>query len=106
MNERWRKILAAKELLGLGDQASLREIKSAYRRLAKERHPDLTAAHPGETGNHDMRELNTAYGVLMEHCASYRLPLSPPANPSESMDPEEWWRERFGEDPLWGSKRK
>ncbi|MDA8161220.1 MAG: DnaJ domain-containing protein [Desulfobacteraceae bacterium] len=104
MNERWRKIVAAKELLGLGDQASLREIKSAYRRLAKQRHPDLT--RPSETPNADMRELNAAYGILMEHCASYRLPLSPPANPAEALDPEEWWRERFGEDPLWGSKRK
>lgn len=60
LTKKWQKILAAKTLLGLGDQASLQEIKAAYRRLAKGCHPDLA---PQSGKSLAMRELNAAYAV-------------------------------------------
>ena len=102
MTRKWPKILAAKALLGLGDQATLREIKAAYRKRAKEYHPDL--AREGGEGT-SMQEINAAYAVLIDYCSAYRFPLLPPQDAAEPMDDEEWWLNRFGEDPLWGRKR-
>ncbi|MBA3014260.1 MAG: J domain-containing protein [Proteobacteria bacterium] len=102
MTEKWQRIVAAKTLLGLGDQASMREIKEAYRKCAKEVHPDL--AVPGKPVT-PMQEINAAYAVLLEYCLNRRLPLLPPESGDEAMDPEDWWFDRFGEDPLWGRTR-
>jgi hypothetical protein len=102
LTKRWQEILAAKALLGLGGQASLQEIKAAYRKLAKECHPDL-AGQTAESGS--MRELSAAYAVLLAYCSTFRFPLVP-SEGSEPMDPEDWWLDRFGEDPLWGRNQK
>lgn len=49
-------------ILGVPENAAEEDIKSAYRRLAKEYHPD---AHPGDAKCEEMfREINEAYDVL------------------------------------------
>lgn len=49
-------------ILGVPENAAEEDIKSAYRRLAKEYHPD---AHPGDEKCEEMfREINEAYDVL------------------------------------------
>lgn len=103
MTRKWQKILAAKALLGLTDQATLREIKAAYRRRAKEHHPDLAQ---GAKDRESMQEINDAYAVLLDYCSTYRFPLLPSQDPAQPVDDEEWWLDRFGEDPLWGRKRQ
>lgn len=96
--QEWQKIGDAARVLGLGERASLAEIKKAYRRLSKERHPDL-AADP-ETAGPVMHELTEAYQVLLRYAERCRVPLAPDEN--EILDDEEWWMNRFGQDPLWG----
>lgn len=102
MRRKWQEILAAKELLGLGDLASMQEIRASYRKLAKLLHPDLALAEERVR----MQEINAAYALLLEYCATVRVPLTPGDDASAAMDPEEWWLDRFGEDPLWGRKRE
>lgn len=52
------------EVLGLSNSASEDEIKKAYRKLAKQYHPDL---NPGDaTAEEKFKEVNEAYGILSD----------------------------------------
>lgn len=52
------------EVLGLSKGASDEEIKKAFRKMAKEYHPDL---HPGDAeAEQKFKEVNEAYGVLSD----------------------------------------
>src|ERR1700722_2794370 len=52
------------EILGCQKGASIEEIKGAYRKLAKEHHPDR---NPGDKAcEHNIKELNEAYDVLKD----------------------------------------
>lgn len=93
------QLRAARELLGLDSCASLEEIKLAYRCKAKAHHPDLNETRAGEEERIEMHRLTEAYRVLTDYCFSYRIPLEPADPP---LDDEEWWLQRFGNDPLWG----
>lgn len=97
----WQKIYEAKEIFGLGDRATLGEIKRSYRNKCKQYHPDLVGddRKKGEM----MRKLTRAYDVLLRHCDQFRVPLVPADN--DALEPEDWWMDRFGQDPLWGKKR-
>ena len=104
-NDEWKKIVEAKTLLGLPDQASLAEIKKAYRRLSKEHHPDL-ARHKEEgpeAQRLEMHRLTEACQILLEYGKKYKIPLVP--GEDQPLDGEDWWMERFGDDPLWSPGR-
>ena len=98
---KWDEIAEARRVLGLGETASLKEIKAVYHRLSKERHPD---ARPDQRRQAEaaMSALNQAYGVLLAYGESFPLPLSPDGEHAAPLDAEDWWLDRFGEDPLWG----
>src|SRR3990172_5262373 len=53
------------EILGVEENASAQDIKKAYRRLAKEWHPDV---HQGDKAEAELRfkKINEAYGVLSD----------------------------------------
>jgi hypothetical protein len=93
------QLRAARQLLDLENCASLEEIKLAYRRKAKAHHPDLNEPQAGEEERIEMHRLTEAYRVLTDYCFSYRIPLEPEEGP---LDDEDWWMQRFGNDPLWG----
>jgi len=96
----WAEIKAAADLLGLGEKASLAEIKKAYRRLSRKHHPDVQNSGKKQIEEIAMHELNEAYQTLLGYCAAYRFPLAP--GKDEKLEGEDWWLDRFGQDPLWG----
>ncbi|MBC8037085.1 MAG: molecular chaperone DnaJ [Rhizobiales bacterium] len=52
------------EILGVGKSADEKELKAAYRKLAKQLHPD---ANPGDkTAEHKFKEISEAYDVLKD----------------------------------------
>lgn len=62
-----RRVFAATshyDMLGVRATASLEEIKQAYRRLARELHPDI---NPSPEAKHKMQQLNEAYHAIVRH---------------------------------------
>lgn len=104
--QEWKEIEAAAALLQLGETATLQEIKRAYRRLSKEYHPDLAQSASAEN-EQQMYRLTAAYELLRRHCETFRIPVKQPENAEEYdlYDPQEWWRARFGQDPIWSGKK-
>jgi DnaJ-class molecular chaperone len=100
-----RDIVAARDILGLPERATMEEIKFRYRSLMHQWHPDK---NPG-SGREDLQAkaaaINSAYRVIMTYCGQYRYSFTEEAI-REHLSAEEWWQERFGEDPIWGAGRK
>ena len=66
-------LIEARDRLGLGAYASLKDIKAAFRRLAKERHPDRAADEA--KAEEQMKQINRAYRILLAYCEQYPIPL-------------------------------
>ncbi len=96
----YEKIKRAREILGIEEEASLSEIRESYLRLLKMWHPD--SSPPCERGRCEerTRDIIWAYKVLKEYCYRYRISFSP-SEVEKYLSDEEWWKNRFGEGPLW-----
>lgn len=66
----FEEIDEARRLLGLGEAATLNEIKQAYRKIAFRYHPDRRGEDP--ECDEEMKKLNWAYKLLTEYCAGYK----------------------------------
>jgi len=91
----YQELTEALRVLGLGERASLAEIRRCYHQLARRHHPDA--------GGEDalaIRRINAAYRLLTAYCRSYRFNFSH----EEFLEqvPEERLRQQFGSDPVWG----
>jgi curved DNA-binding protein len=54
------------EILGVDRKASDKEIKSAYRKLARKWHPDLHSGKDKEKAEEKIKQINEAYEVLSD----------------------------------------
>jgi len=67
------KIDEARRILGVGDMATLEEIKTAYREVARKSHPDLCPGMSEEECDEKFREATRARDILMEYIRVYRF---------------------------------
>lgn len=83
----------ARELLGLGQRASRKEIRSAYRRAARRWHPDRAPSPQAEAEYRErMQQVNLAYQRIQQFIEDYRFELlEKPA----SEDLMNGWYNRF-----------
>ena len=98
----WEAIDRARDLLKLGDRATSGEMKRAYHRMCKKYHPDRTDG--SEQDSEIMYRITDAYELLMRYTEEYRFPLTP--GDGDIYDAEDWWMDRFGQDPLWGRHKR
>jgi len=89
---------AALHVFGLGERATLREIKARYRELARQHHPD--GGNRGDTA--EIYRVIEANRLIMDYVESYRVGFS--EREYWEQDPEERLRRRFVDDPLWGKR--
>jgi DnaJ-class molecular chaperone len=68
----FNEIEEARRLLGLGEAATLKEIKTAYRTMAHCHHPDKYGSVDSEKNEEVMKRLNWAYKLLMDYCDNYK----------------------------------
>ena len=68
----FEEIDGARKVLGLGEIATLKEIKNAYRRLAHRYHPDKHSSVTGKESEEMMKGLNAAYTIIMEYYKNYK----------------------------------
>lgn len=94
----YRELKAALALFGLGDRATLRQIKARHRELVKQHHPDRSAAGDPE----QIRRINQAYALLRSYCENYRFGFS--EEEFLEQHPEERLRRQFGWDPVWSGE--
>ncbi len=95
----YQKVVAVKDVLGLGDCATLSEIKLAFRMYSKKHHPDIV--EDNAENRQKMQLVIEGYQVLLAYCAQYQFPLVIDSDDLE-IDDEDWWMNKFGQDPVWG----
>ncbi|OGQ97235.1 MAG: molecular chaperone DnaJ [Deltaproteobacteria bacterium RIFOXYD12_FULL_57_12] len=98
------EITNARILLALPERATLAEIRSSYRKLIRKWHPDRCREEQSRCREMAAR-LNAAYKLLTAYCAAYRFSFTLEEVQQYATD-EEWWLDRFGDDPLWGKNTK
>ncbi len=79
----------ARKILGLGEEASWREIREKYLELIKKTHPDR------KRGEEEIKKINWAYEIIKEYCENYFFSFR--KEDVERMDLEGRLREQFGE---------
>ena len=90
----------ALEIFGLGERATLRQIKRRHRQLVKQHHPDHIPSGDAEA----MVRINAAHEILMAYCENYRFSFS--EEEFFEQYPEERMKRQFGWDPLWGGAQE
>lgn len=62
----------ARKTLGLGETATLAEIKEAYHKLSLKYHPDKCESVDRQECEEIFKRINKANKILMSYCTSYR----------------------------------
>ncbi len=101
MKNTYQNLTEAREVLGIPEKATLKTIKAQYRTLLKQWHPD-TCPDEKEKCHEMTRKLVAAYMEIMTYCEQYKISFAR-EDMGDYLSPEEWWYERFGNDPLWGN---
>ncbi|MBN2034264.1 MAG: J domain-containing protein [Deltaproteobacteria bacterium] len=96
---KYQEIMEARKLLRLRESATMEEIKSNYRTLLSEWHPDKCLENQ-ERRNEMTRKIISAYKIIMHYCQHYQYSFSEEAV-KRHLSPEEWWFEHFGGETLY-----
>ena len=69
----YKKIEKARKILGLGEKATIPEIKDAFRKLSLKYHPDKCAGSDTKKCEEKFKEINNANETLIEYCLNYQI---------------------------------
>ena len=92
----------ARSLLGLGQTATLEEIKDAYRRLSLKYHPDRCKETDKRECEEMIKKINNAKDLLLVYCAGYRYSFKEKDVRIAVMDKEYYQHLRRFYDGLFG----
>jgi len=100
---KYQKITEARKLLELPERTTMKEIKSNYRSLLVKWHPDRCSENK-EQCDEMTRKIIAAYKTIITYCNQYKYSFSK-KEIRDYLPEDEWWFERFGDDPLWGNQK-
>ncbi|MEO5346325.1 MAG: J domain-containing protein [Magnetococcus sp. YQC-9] len=98
-----QRIYAAREILGIGEEATLAEIEARVKVLLKRWHPDRCPDDPEQCAQ-KTREILAATKTLRHYCAHYRYSFRV-EEVEKHLSPAEWMEQRFGGKPYWASAK-
>lgn len=85
----YAELQEALRVLGLGERASMKEIKARHRALVKRHHPDAGSTAEPEV----IRQINAAYRILQDYLCEYRFSFA--EHEFYEQNPEERFRQQF-----------
>jgi len=101
---KYQKITEARQLLNLPESATMEQIKSHYRAMLSKWHPDKSLENQ-EQCTEMTQKIIASYQMILAYCNQYQYSFSEEVV-NKHLTPEEWWFERFGNDPLWSNNSK
>ena len=70
----FKDIEKARKTLGLGDTASMEDVRESYRSLILKFHPDRhSGSKDKDIYEEKVKEINTAYEIIMNYCIRYSI---------------------------------
>ena len=66
----------------------------------KKWHPD-TCSEGREACEEMSRKITDAYRILLDYCSNYEYSFAKD-EVEKYLSDTEWWRNRYGDDPIWG----
>ena len=97
-----KSLLDAAKLLEIGERATVVEINHKYKALLFKWHPDRCGEDP-EKCRAMTEKIIQAYRTVMNYCYNYKFSFNKEdLEKFKKLDPEEFWQNKFGNDPLWG----
>ena len=82
------QIDAARKLLGLDEEASIEEIKEAFRNLSLQYHPDSCKEQDKKYCEEMFKKVNQAKDIILNYCANYRYSFKENDVKKNTMDKE------------------
>jgi len=98
----FKQIDEARKLLGLGEYASLEEIKSAYKELVLKYHPDRCKGEKKKECEERFKKISHSRDVLMNYCAGYKYSFKENDAKRNTMSKEYYEHLKRFYDGWWG----
>lgn len=84
----------ARKVLGLGETASMKEIKDKYRKLSLKYHPDrYNSSSKKKEYEEKIKEINNSYEILINYCIKY--PTSFDIEKAKEIEEGEYIKQHF-----------
>ncbi len=83
----------ARRVLGLGEEAYIKDIKSRHRELVLKYHPDKCSEKNKKEYKSKFIEVQNAYEILMEFCLGYRFSFR--SEEVEKVSPDKDWHDHI-----------
>jgi len=86
----FKQVDEARKILGLEEEASIEEIKDAFRNLALKYHPDKCKEKDKKHCEEIFKKINQARDIILSYCANYQYSFKEKEVKKNTMSKEEY----------------
>jgi len=98
----FKQIDEARKILGLGEEASIEEIKEAFRALCLKYHPDRCKDQGKKHCEEMFKKINQAKEIILSYCANYKYSFKERDVKKQTMDKQLYEHLKRFYDGWWG----